>query len=126
MPGVADYLERAMAVPGATGACVLDYQTGTCLGVAGEVPEDGPATAGGAAAVLAAATRLSPLTSAEPVDGLEDVLVTSGGGIHLLRALPGAFADTLALYLRLDRERGNLAVARLRLAAIGGELVAGP
>lgn len=116
-------LDHAMAIPGAIGACVVDYGTGVSLGAAGAVPDEADAVAAGATAVVGAITRATPFTSAAAEDALEDLIVTSASGYHLLRRLPTEFDGDVVLYLWLDRERGNLAVARLRLQDLGAGLV---
>ena len=115
-----------MAIPGAIGASVVDCTTGVALGTAGAAPEDHEAAAAGAAAVVSAVTADGPFTSAAPEDGLEDLIITTGAGYHLIRRLPAEYAGRLVLYLWLDRERGNLAVARRGLQDIGTDLVTTP
>ncbi|GGK20692.1 hypothetical protein GCM10010124_11540 [Pilimelia terevasa] len=123
MPGVDAYLDHAMAIPGAIGAGIVDYGTGTPLGTTGGTPEDDRALAAGAARVMAAVTRGGPFSSATPDDDLEDLIITSQSGYHLIRRIPTEFDARLVLYLWLDRERGNLAVARRSLQELGGHLV---
>jgi hypothetical protein len=113
-----------MAIPGAMGASVVDWTTGVALGTAGSAPEDHDAAAVGTAEVMAAVTARGPFTSALAEDGLEDLIITTAGGYHLIRRLPTGFDGRLVLYLWLDRERGNLAIARRHLRDLGAELVA--
>jgi hypothetical protein len=121
--GVEACLDHAMAIPGAIGASVVDTTTGVALATAGAAPEDHEAAATGTAAVMSAVTAHAPFTSAAPDDGLEDLIITTAGGYHLIRRLPMAFDGRLVLYLWLDRQRGNLAVARLGLQDIGATLI---
>jgi hypothetical protein len=120
---VTAYLNQAMAIPGAVGASVIDYGTGTCLATAGAAPDDHDAAAAGATAVMAAVTRRAPFTAADTDDSLEDLIITSTSGYHLIRRLPTGFDARLVLYLWLDRHRGNLAVARRSLQDLGSGLV---
>ena len=123
MPGVEACLDQAMAIPGAIGASVVDCTTGVALGTAGAAPEDHEAAAAGAAEVVTAVTARGPFTSAQSADGLEDLIITTAGGYHLIRRLPTEFDGRLVLYLWLDRERGNLAVARRGLQDLGVDLL---
>ncbi|GGJ95811.1 hypothetical protein GCM10010123_27130 [Pilimelia anulata] len=113
------YLNHAMTIPGARGASIVDYGAGTCLGTTGAAPDDHAAAAAGASEVMAAVTRTAPFTSATREDAMEDLIITSRSGYHLLRRLSTGFDARLVLYLWLDRDRGNLAVARRRLRELG-------
>jgi hypothetical protein len=59
-----------------------------------------------------------------PHDLLEDLIITTAGGYHLLRIVHTEFDSRLVLYLWLDRQQGNLAVARRRMQTLAAELVA--
>ena len=50
-----------------------------------------------------------------PHDLLEDLIITTAGGYHLLRLVQTDFDSRLVLYVWLDRVHGNLAVARRRM-----------
>nr|WP_205863773.1 hypothetical protein [Planosporangium mesophilum] len=113
-----------MDLPGAVGASLVDCATGLALGSAGAVPGgDGEAAAAGAAEVLYVASGRAPFASARPNDAIEDLIITTASGYHLLRTVPVAFGGQLALCLWLDRPDGNLAMARRRLAEIADDLV---
>jgi hypothetical protein len=118
-------LQEAMAIPGAIGAGVVDYTTGFPVATAGAAPgEDHEAAATGAADVVQAAQSRSLFVSAVPHDVLEDLIITTAGGYHLLRLVRTDFDSRLVLYVWLDRVRGNLAVARRRMQTLAEELVA--
>ncbi|WP_371501290.1 hypothetical protein OG871_30930 [Kitasatospora sp. NBC_00374] len=125
MPGIDDCLTEAMGVPGALGASLVDWTSGLALGTAGEGP-GGDHEAGAADATELARAVTQSTSFADPASGTapaEDVILSSAGAYHLVRFLDTAFDSNLILYLRLDRERSNLAMARLRLAAIAEQLV---
>jgi hypothetical protein len=114
-----------MAIPGAIGASIVDYTTGFPVVSAGAAPNsDHEAAAAGAADVVQAATSRSLFVSAVPHDLLEDLIITTAGGYHLLRLVQTDFDSRLVLYVWLDRVRGNLAVARRRMQKLADELVA--
>ena len=124
MLGVDDCLRQAMAIPGAIGASLVDYTTGFPVASAGTAPDaDHDAAAAGTAAVVQAVNSRSLFTSVVPHDLLEDLIITTAGGYHLLRLVPTDFDSRLVLYVWLDRALGNLAVARRRMHALADELV---
>jgi hypothetical protein len=124
VPGVENCLQEAMAIPGAIGASIVDYTTGFPVATSGAAPnEDHEAAAAGTADVVQAAQSRSLFVSAVPHDLLEDLIITTAGGYHLLRLVQTDFDSRLVLYLWLDRLRGNLAVARRRMERLAEELV---
>jgi hypothetical protein len=124
VPGVDHCLQAAMAIPGAVGASLIDYTTGFALASSGAAPNSDPeAAAAGTADVVQAANSRSLLVSAVPHDLLEDVIITTAGGYHLLRLVQTDFDSRLVLYLWLDRLHGNLAVARRRMQILAVDLV---
>ncbi|WSQ63058.1 hypothetical protein OG507_15665 [Streptomyces sp. NBC_01217] len=60
-------------------------------------------------------------TGAAPV--VEDVIVTTRTGYHILRFVDTAFDSSVFLHLWLDRSDGNLALARIRLGEMTERLV---
>jgi hypothetical protein len=125
VPGVEHCLQEAMAIPGAVGASIVDYTTGFPVATTGAAPNsDHEAAAAGTADVVQAATSRSLFVSAVPHDLLEDLIITTAGGYHLLRLVQTDFDSRLVLYVWLDRIHGNLAVARRRMQTLAAELVA--
>ncbi|MEV1289276.1 hypothetical protein [Micromonospora sp. NPDC049679] len=127
MSVIDEHLARAMELPGAVGASLVDCTAGLALATAGSVPAgDAEAAATGAAEVLYAASARAPFASARPHDTIEDLIITTVSGYHLLQGVPVPFGNQLVLYLWLDRADGNLAMARRRLADIADDLVRTP
>ncbi|GGN86561.1 hypothetical protein GCM10010112_68270 [Actinoplanes lobatus] len=125
MPGVDHCLQEAMTIPGAVGASIVDYTTGFPVATTGAAPnEDHEAAAAGTAEVVQAANSRSLFVSAIPHDLLEDLIITTAGGYHLLRVVQTEFDSRLVLYVWLDRIRGNLAVARRKMQRLADDLVA--
>ncbi|MEU8705881.1 hypothetical protein [Streptomyces sp. NPDC048565] len=58
-----------------------------------------------------------------PASAVEDVIVTTAPGYHILRFVETAFDSSVFLHLWLDRAEGNLALARIRLGEIAERLV---
>jgi hypothetical protein len=114
-----------MAIPGAVGASIVDYTTGFPVATTGAAPNaDHEAAAAGTADVIQAANSRSLFVSAVPHDLLEDLIITTAGGYHLLRIVQTDFDSRLVLYVWLDRWKGNLAVARRRMQKLADDLIA--
>ena len=73
--------------------------------------------------MVQAANSRALFVSAVPHDLLEDLIITTAGGYHLLRLVQTDFDSRLVLYVWLDRASGNLAVARRRMQTLADELV---
>jgi hypothetical protein len=116
-------LKEAMSIAGATGVALVDYDSGMSLGTLGggdwlnlEV-----AAAGNTEVVRA---KLRVMASLGLNDSIEDILITLHHQYHLIRLLaPSKGSPTLFLYLVLDRERANLALARHYLKRIENDLM---
>lgn len=109
-------LKEAMAVDGAIGVALVDYDSGMSLGFLGGGPglDLEVAAAGNTEVVRAKMRTLARLSLNESV---EDILITLSGQYHVIRLLPGG---SLFLYLALDRGRSNLALARHELKRVAG------
>ncbi|MFJ8753600.1 hypothetical protein ACIREO_30365 [Streptomyces sp. NPDC102441] len=132
MPGIDECLIEVMRLPGARGAAVVDWTSGLALGTIGESPNgDHEATAAETAEVARMAAEQPVFAQAEAPTGLpgpsspavEDVIVTTAPGYHILRFVETAFDSSVFLHLWLDRAEGNLALARMRLGEIAERLV---
>ncbi|HEY6328191.1 MAG TPA: hypothetical protein VI756_02560 [Blastocatellia bacterium] len=114
---VSGTLEGLMKLDGAMAGAVIDSKSGMALGMAGS----------GLNLDVAAAGNSQVLRSKEKVmqnlglnDRIEDILITLGKQYHLLRPL--AKNDSLFIYLVLNREKANLAMARHKLSEAEGIL----
>ncbi|MFJ2772185.1 hypothetical protein [Streptomyces sp. NPDC087300] len=133
MPGIDECLLEAMTLPGARGAAIVDWTSGLSLGAVGDSPNgDHEATAAEAAEVARAAVEYRAFAPAEgPLDepaddgGLpvEDLMLTTRTGFHLIRFVATTFDSSVFLHLWLDRDNGNLALARIRLRDLAERLV---
>ncbi|MEV6639183.1 hypothetical protein [Amycolatopsis sp. NPDC051371] len=110
-------LKEAMSIPGAVGATLVDYDSGMSLGSlgGGEWLDLDIAAAGNTEVVRA---KLRVMSSLGLDDSIEDILITLHRQYHLIRPLSARGNSTLFLYLVLDRERANLALARHSLKRI--------
>ncbi|MFD5324551.1 hypothetical protein [Streptomyces sp. NPDC127092] len=131
MPGIDECLLEAMGLPGARGAWLVDWTSGLALGAAGESPVGDHETTAAESAELAraAAEFESPAVEGAPPDPavppVEDLIVTTRAGYHVIRFVETAFDSSVFLHLWLDRSTGNLALARIRLGDLAQRLVLG-
>ncbi|MEV8590585.1 hypothetical protein [Streptomyces sp. NPDC051180] len=131
MPGIDECLLEAMALPGARGASLVDWTSGLALGTTGESPTgDHETTAAETAEIARAAAEFDSFTTsgapdAPPGPPVEDLIVTTRAGYHVLRFVETSFDSSVFLHLWLDRDTGNLALARIRLRDLAERLVLG-
>ncbi|MER7948965.1 hypothetical protein ABTY59_16410 [Streptomyces sp. NPDC096079] len=114
-------LKEAAAIEGAIGAALVDYTSGMALGTIGGGKElDLTMAAAGNTDVVRAKLRTMEMLGLQ--EDIEDILITLGSQYHLIRLLKGRGTNGLFLYLALDKNRANLAMARHHLKKIESEL----
>ncbi|HET6503192.1 MAG TPA: hypothetical protein VFG87_20785 [Amycolatopsis sp.] len=116
-------LKEAMSIGGAIGVALVDYDSGMSLGTSGggDWLDLEVAAAGNTEVVR---SKLRVMASLALNDTIEDILITLHRQYHLIRLLNsvGSSRNSLFLYLVLDRERANLALARHYLKRIESDL----
>ncbi|WP_172457720.1 hypothetical protein, partial [Pseudonocardia sp. N23] len=115
MIAFASAVRALMDIPGATCACVLDGDSGEVFGAISHGMGDDVDTSV-VATLAAAGMRLSGVPGHDGDDPVDDVTVTSRRSFHVLRPVDVG-GRRVIVYLRLQRGRSNLAVARRALAA---------
>ncbi|MGA5008491.1 hypothetical protein ACPCDX_26335 [Streptomyces koyangensis] len=134
MPGIDECLLDIMKLPGARGAAVVDWTSGLALGTIGESPHDDHEATAAETAEVARMAAEQPAFAQEsaraaappedpPASGVEDVIVTSPTGYHILRFVETDFDSSVFVHLWLHRSEGNLALARIRLGELARRLV---
>ena len=112
-------ISETVGIAGFIGSCLVDSDSGLMLASEG----------GGERLDLEAASALNTqvvkakLQAIETLglnDGIEDILITLGKQLHLIRPLeanPNVF-----LYVALDKKTANLGMARMQVKKIEGQL----
>ncbi|MFF7365570.1 hypothetical protein [Streptomyces sp. NPDC008125] len=115
-------LKEAMSsIEGSLGVALVDYTSGMALGTLGGGKDFNleVAAAGNTDVVRAKLRTMDHLGLKEEI---EDILITLSGQYHLIRLLKTRGSNGLFLYLVLDSNRANLAMARHQLKRIEAEL----
>ncbi|GAA4934112.1 hypothetical protein [Actinoplanes utahensis] len=121
MPDMDVALKDAMQIDGAIGVALVDRSSGMALGIAGGTRDfDLQVAAAANTEVIRAKLRTMEMLSLH--EHIEDVLVTLETQYHLLRPLTGRSGQGLFLYLALNKDRANLALARHQLKRIESSL----
>lgn len=121
MANVNESLAKIADLDGYLGSCVVDSNSGMMLGAHGGGPGLNleVAAAGNTEVVRA---KLKTMKALDLKDAIEDILITLGKQYHIIRPLgsnPAVF-----VYCVVDK-KGNLAMARLKLASVEKEIVVG-
>ncbi|WP_420841845.1 hypothetical protein [Fimbriiglobus ruber] len=105
--------EQSGRIEGVVGIAVVDYTQAVCLA---DNSGGGGWTAEAVAHVDLVRAELAAVHGLRLPDELEDILITLSTQYHLIRVFPTR--PQTFLYLTLDRQSGNLAMARQQLRAI--------
>jgi hypothetical protein len=114
-------LKEAMEIDGALGVSLVDYESGMALGSLGGGKYLNLEVAGaGNTEVIRA--KMRTLESLGLKDTIDDILITLGRQYHLIRLVDGQSHSGLFIYLALDKQKANLALARHHLKRIENEI----
>ncbi|MBO6934410.1 MAG: hypothetical protein JJ863_05530 [Deltaproteobacteria bacterium] len=116
---IKEALDEVMKLDGATGAAIVDYGSGMCLGTIGNPGFD---------LELAAAANTEVVRSKKKArdqlglkDRIVDILVTLDTQYHLIRMVGTQFF----IYVVLDVAKSNLALSRIKLKGVESQLELG-
>jgi hypothetical protein len=134
VPDFEDLLRQVMAIRGTLRAALIDHSSGmtvAALGRGGDGEDAGrhhprwePDGDAGPMDIIRA-TVSSPTFVAPATPGyVEDIVITSSNGYHLIHFVVTDFDARLVLYVWLDRLVGNLAMTQRSLRNLGQHLVA--
>ena len=111
-------LNTLMGLSGALSAAVVDYNSGMVVGSKGTGIDMDIAAAGNTEIIRAKQRTMKDLGMAGVID---DILITLESQYHILR--PTQISKDLFIYFVLDKEAGNLALARRKVQDVERELV---
>lgn len=106
-------LQQLMRIDGAVGCCLVDFESGMVLGKAGGGIDLDLAAAGNTEVVRA---KMKTAKSLNLKDRIEDILITLTTQLHIIR--PTAEHEGLFIYLALEKEKANLALARRKVLEV--------
>ncbi|GAA3048200.1 hypothetical protein GCM10020229_69410 [Kitasatospora albolonga] len=109
------------SIDGAIGVALVDYTSGMALGtLGGSADLDLNVAAAGNTDVVRAKVRAIELLGLK--EAIEDILITLSSQYHLIRPLTNRSGKGLFLYLAIDKNRANLAMARHQLKRVEADL----
>ncbi|MBT0769103.1 hypothetical protein KIH74_09245 [Kineosporia sp. J2-2] len=114
MSNIDTVLKEAMQIDGAIGVALVDHTSGMTLGQAGGNTLNLEVAAAGNTEVVRA--KLRTMETLRLREAIEDILITLDTQYHLIRLITDKSGTGLFLYLALDKQRSNLAMARHKLA----------
>jgi hypothetical protein len=113
MADVNQSLQEALSIEGAIVAALVDWQSGMTLGTAGSGINLDIAAAGTTDVVRA---KLKVMNTLGLEDRIEDIIISITTQYHLIRILEKD--QSLFIYVVLNKEGSNLAMARYKLTQI--------
>ncbi|NJL99815.1 MAG: hypothetical protein HC818_07900 [Synechococcaceae cyanobacterium RM1_1_27] len=123
MQKIEDSLVNGLSIDGALGVALGDWKSGMCLGFKGTNSSAFPeeklelAVASNTEVIRAKMRAVESLKFTEAIEEILIILETQYHLIRLIKAVNGLF-----FYLALDREKSNLALARIKLNQIEADL----
>ncbi|MDB4943200.1 MAG: Response regulator containing CheY-like receiver domain and AraC-type DNA-binding domain protein [Labilithrix sp.] len=115
---IKDSLAKLNQIDGFVGAALVDAESGMLLGQEGGGGLNLEVAAAGNTEVVRA--KRKTMNNLALKDGIEDILITLTKQYHMIRPL--RTRSTLFFYVALDRQRANLAMARMTLADVEKDL----
>ncbi|MDY6051626.1 MAG: hypothetical protein SPI83_04345 [Rothia sp. (in: high G+C Gram-positive bacteria)] len=113
-------IQELLSIEGATGAALVDISSGMALASGGTPGFDLTVAAAGNSNVVRA--KLKTMNDLGLTGNIEDVMITLSSQYHLINVLNASDTTGLFVYLVLDRNTANLALARHKLNAISSRI----
>ena len=118
MATVQEALDQTLSINGAVGAALVDYESGMTLGTIGGGKIDMELAGAGNTEVVRTKRQIIDRLGLD--ERIEDILITLNDQYNLIRIFHEN--DSIFTYLVLDKEKTNLALARMELKKIDGTL----
>lgn len=118
MSTIKQTLDELIEIDGAMCAAVVDSESGMMLGSIGTGVDLEVAAAGNTEIVRA---KIKTMRALGLKDVIEDILITMGKHYHIIR--PASRKEGVFIYLVLDKQRSNLAMARRKVQDADKEMV---
>ncbi|MGO4957368.1 hypothetical protein ACTQ49_08870 [Luteococcus sp. Sow4_B9] len=120
MSSLQQSVQDLLNIDGATGAAVVDLGSGMALATGGNPGFNLDVAAAGNANVIQA--KLRTMADLNLSDEVEDILITLGKQYHLINVMNEDTTKGLFVYLVLNRNNANLALARHKLNMVARNL----
>src|SRR6195952_5640362 len=118
MANAKETLPKLMEIDGCIGCCIVDSNSGMMLGASGGGAMNLEVAAAGNTEVVRSKRKTMKALALN--DQIEDMLITLNKQYHLIRPL--TTNDALFIYLVLDKQKANLAMARHQLTTLERDL----
>ena len=119
MANAKEVLPKLLEIDGCLGACIVDSNSGMMLGATGTAAVNLEVAAAGNTEVVRSKRKTMKALNLQ--ESIEDILITLSRQYHLIRPLSSN--EALFIYLVLDKNKANLAMARLQLRDVERDLV---
>lgn len=115
---VKEALQEILNIEGAVGAAIVDYESGMTLGTDGGRDLDMELAGAGNTEVVR--SKKNVVHDLGVNERIEDILVSLESQYHLIRMCERH--ENIFIYTIIDRERGNLGLARRKIDAVDKKL----
>lgn len=113
-------IQELLSIEGANGAALVDISSGMALASGGNPGFDLTVAAAGNSNVVRA--KLKTMNDLGLDVNIEDIMITLSSQYHLINVLNASETSGLFVYLVLDRNTANLALARHKLNSIAAKI----
>lgn len=113
-------IQELLSIEGANGAALVDISSGMALASGGNPGFDLTVAAAGNSNVVRA--KLKTMNDLGVEGNIEDIMITLNSQYHLINVLNASETAGLFVYLVLDRNTANLALARHKLNTIANRI----
>jgi hypothetical protein len=116
MANLNNSLQAIMQLSGAVAVAVVDIDSGMSLGTAGGGTLNLDVAAAGNSEVVKA--KLNTMRDLGIEGEIDDILITLSTQYHIIRPIKGKGGAGLFLYVALERQKANLAMARHKISEV--------